>query len=570
MEDKYGKSKALEDFPSSSEDSEEGVEEDDHGEFATEALDAEISATLNAIRSKDPRVYDRNMTFYRATDDNEDSDSGKGNGKQSSMTLKQYHTENLLAGESSEDDEEAPTKTYAQEQAEARENAIKEFHAAAGSEDEEDDFLITKSKPAPSKERIKITEQDVENADKDPDTFLSNFMAARAWVPTAESRWKPLESDDEDDEERAEAYEDAYNMYFEDPAGTNEKIVTYARDAVASTTVRREEKSSRRKAREAARAKREAEKQEREEDLARLRKLKIEEIESKVKRIRKTAGMRGKDFMVNDWADVLEADWSDDQWDEEMRKRFGEAYYAEQERDSSDEEHSERTRKRPRKPKFDHDIEINDILPNFDDNNYDKAAFALSSDGEDDVDAVEEDGGGEEQRRPSESSKLRKQERADAKSAARRDRRLIESLVDSSLEYESVLAKSSKTPSRFRYRETSPTSFGLTSRDILLANDAQLNEFAGLKKLAAFRDPAKKKKDKKHLSKKARLRQWRLDTFGEEEAPSGGFEVLLGDESSIVNRDEGREDVNEHVDIRDPGKRKKKRNKKRKVKAVET
>ena len=113
----------------------------------------------------------------------------------------------------------------------------------------------------------------------------------------------------------------------------------------------------------------------------------------------------------------------------------------------------------------------------------------------------------------------------------RRDRRLIENLVNENLQYEAALAaKPTKTPARFRYRETSPTTFGLTARDILLADDKQLNEFAGLKKFASFRDPDKKKKDKKHLSKKARLRQWRQETFGDAEGPKGGFEMLVGNE----------------------------------------
>jgi protein KRI1 len=49
------------DEDSSSSDDED---EDDEGFLATEALDMEISATLQAIRSKDPRVYDEKSTFY--------------------------------------------------------------------------------------------------------------------------------------------------------------------------------------------------------------------------------------------------------------------------------------------------------------------------------------------------------------------------------------------------------------------------------------------------------------------------------------------------------------------------
>ena len=95
--------------------------------------------------------------------------------------------------------------------------------------------------------------------------------------------------------------------------------MTYARDAVASTTVRRDDKTGRKKAREMARAKREAEKREKEQDLARLRKLKVEDMENKVKQIRQIGGLSGRDFKIEECKDVLEADWSDEQWDAEMQ-----------------------------------------------------------------------------------------------------------------------------------------------------------------------------------------------------------------------------------------------------------
>ncbi|KAF2734195.1 Krr1-domain-containing protein [Polyplosphaeria fusca] len=571
LEEKYGK-RAVANDEESDDDSEEGVSEDDEGEFATEAVDAEISATLQAIRSKDPRVYDKSATFFRELDEDDDGRPSRPK-KDESMTLKQYHTRNLLGeGAGEEDTEDAPFNTYAQEQEETRQNLIKETNAAMTSDNEDnEDFLVAKAKPK-KKPSVRVTEADVENADKDPETFLSNFLAARAWVPTSESHWKPLESDDEEEEARADDFENAYNMYFEDPAEANEKIVTYARDVVNSKSVRRDELSGRKKAREAARAKREAEKREREEEISRLRKYKIEEMEDKVKKIRKTAGLTGRDFQMNDWADVLEADWSDEQWEDEMRKRFGDAYYDALEgvEGSGSDAEAGTTKKKPKKPKWDDDIDINDLVPDFEEDDNEKPAFTLSSDDED-ADAAGEPDSDEDQPTKSKSSKQRKKDRADAKSSARRDRRLIEQLVDSNLQYEKSFASDPKVPSKFRYREVSPTDFGMTSRDILLANDTQLNQFAGLKKLASFRDSAKKKKDKKALSKKARLRQWRLETFGNEEGPKGGFEVLVGEDGEDGDVAPSRKKANDGVDIREgDGNKKRKRNKKkRKSAAVE-
>lgn len=496
------------------------------------------------------------------------------------MTLRDYHTKNLLEGKYTvDDDEDAPPQTYAQEQEEARQNLVKALDAADGEDD--DDFIVAKEKPEkPKDERVKITADDVEKADQDPETFLSNFMASRAWVPTKSARFQPLESDDENEDAAADEWEASYNLYFEDTTGANEKIMTYARDAVANTTVRRDDKSGRRKAREAARAKREAERREKEQDLARLRKLKVEEMEDKVKQIRQIGGLSGRDFKIEEWKDVLEADWSDEQWDAEMQKRFGDAYYGEGDAGAASEEEEEaessKKSKKPKKPKFDDDIDIKDLVPDFKDDSEEERPD-LSSDDE----AMPDAGASDEEQDPTtgssskKSSKQRKQERAEAKSSARRDRRLIENLVNQNLEYEAALAaKPSKAASRFRYRETSPTSFGLTARDILLADDKALNEFAGLKKLASFRDPVKKKKDKKFLSKKARIRQWRKDTFGDAEGPKGGFETIVGDEDGAAHAGGERKEYKEKKDgdesnIVEGEKKKKKRSRKRKVGAVE-
>ncbi|KAL5114998.1 Kinetochore protein Spc24 [Pleosporales sp. CAS-2024a] len=556
LEEKYGKARALQGPEEDSEDSEEGVEEDDAAELLDEALDDEVNATLRALRAKDPAIYNKHVKFYRELDE-EGGNKDKGQ-KEQSMTLKQFHTKNLLEGRFAEDDDDdAPPKTYAQEQEEVRLNLVKEMHAAADEDGDGDDFLVAKPKPASSKkDRVKITAEDVEQADKDPETFLSNFMASRAWATSDKSHLQPLE-DDSDEEAAADEWENSYNLYFEETAGANEKIMTYARDAVASTTVRRDQATGRRKAREAARAKREAERREKEQDLARLRKLKIEEMEEKVQQIRKIGGLSGRDFKIDDWKDVLEADWSDDQWDAEMQKRFGESYYEARDAGSeSDEEGSQSKKKKAKKPKFDDDIDIKDLVPDFKDDEDERRDIALSSDEDGD------DDGAEEASSKSKSSKKRKQERADAKSAARRDRRLIENLVNSNLEYEAALAAKSKAPTRFRYRETSPTTFGLTARDILLADDKQLNEFVGLKKLAAFRDADKKKKDKKHLGKKARLRQWRKETFGDEDGPKGGFEMLDGAAGEPM-------DIDASNVIEGEKKQKKKRSRKRKVDADE-
>ncbi|KAK0359043.1 Kinetochore protein Spc24, partial [Friedmanniomyces endolithicus] len=158
-------------------------------------VDKEIHDTLQALKNKDPRIYDPDSKFYN---DWEAASAADGKARQEKpMYLHDYHRRNLLAGHAGGEDEEmddAPT-TYQQEQDDLKRTLVGSMHRASAAQDpagpddgndgEEEDFLVRKSKsqpapvPAVDSSRRRITESDIAIADKDPETFLSNFMAAR-------------------------------------------------------------------------------------------------------------------------------------------------------------------------------------------------------------------------------------------------------------------------------------------------------------------------------------------------------------------------------------------------------
>lgn len=546
VEEKHGRSsrkrkhgEAMSNGGDSSSD-ETTSESEDEGELATEILDSEIIATIKAIRSKDPRIYDESATFY--TEQENDADTNPKTKKDKPIYLQDYHRQNLLNGNALAEENTVPPLTYNQEQEQLKNSIVGEINAAAAEsageddddEDERDNFLVAKPREKTVHAQVTL---EVENADKDPETFLSNFMASRAWAAPTGSDLQPFESDDEEEERRADEFEEAYNLRFEDPAKSNEKLQSHARDMAAKLSVRREEANPRQKKREAVKARKEAEKQQRKEEKARLRKLKIEELEEKIRRIKRAAGLRTEDIQPEDWSRFVDDDWDDAKWEEEMQKRFGEDYYAEEDIGSED----EISEKRPkvRKPKFDDDIDIKDIVPDF--GNDEQADFSLS-----------------DEEAPAKKSKKAKKSKEEKKRDTKRERRIIEQLVDDQLQLE--LNSSLPSKASFRYRETSPKSFGLTARDILLADDKQLNEFAGLKKLASFRDAEKKRKDMKHLGKKARLRKWRLETFGNEDGLQASELIPSQPEVNDKSKNEEIE-----VDIRTKGKKKRRRSKKPKL-----
>ncbi|KAK2629025.1 hypothetical protein QTJ16_002128 [Diplocarpon rosae] len=570
LEEKYQKAPKSNNGPYGDkydEDSEssDDEEEDDDGILATEELDAQISDALNAIRSKDPRVYKPDALFYAPI---EEGDAPEAQvtvpRKQKPMYLSDYHRENLLKGHAGADDEEDVPQTFVQEQDDLKMSITKEMHAAAessdGDENEDGGFLIPKSRAQPASQgihpsrtaKVKI-DLDIASADKNPDVFLSNFMEARAWVPSDGARFQPLESDDDEEDERAEKFEEAYNLRFEDSKGSNEVLKSYARDVIAAKSVRREDVTGRKKQRDALREKRELERKSQEEERAQLRRLKIEEAEEKLRMIKKAAGLRGKTLKGEEWVAFLEDGWDDAKWEAEMNKQFGEDYYAEQETKSDDEDAGVSGRK-VKKPKWDDDIDIQDLVPDFDEEPSKKPDFTLSDE------SAHEGSDSDEEYAPRElkSSKDRQLEKQASRKAARLERKALEELVDSKMDL--VLPKRSKQPTPFRYRETSPTSFGLTAKDILMAPDAALNEFAGLKKMASFRDAEKKRKDKKKLGKKARLRQWRKETFGNEEGPEMGLAAGAG--AGVEGQEPEMEA--EGVGIVDGARKKKKRSRKNK------
>lgn len=559
LEEKYkGRMKAGDDEDDDTDSSEDETEDED-GFLATEELDAQISATLQAIRNKDPRVYDGKTTFYAPAD--QAAEGQPKTKKEKPVFLQDYHRERIMAGDTYADAEDEPPKTYTQEQNDLQKSIRDEIKAQLGGDaeeesdddDGEDGFIkpkegeVARAKAELSKNGDmhpsragRVKPLDVTEAEKDPQTFLSNFMASRAWVEPEKANWQAFESDEEEVDDKADEWEVAYNLRFEDPSKSNEVLKTYARDVAAAKSVRREEKTGRKRQRELEREQKEAGKQERREERARLRRLRVEDAQTKLNQIKKVAGLSGKTLKEEDWAKFLDDAWENDKWEEEMNKTFGDQYYAEGD-DLLDEEgpSNDKNKKNVKKPKWDDDIDIKDLVPDFQDeerpdvsvsdlevepNEDDDEDEGGENADEDDEDEDDEDAGPAPKRQK--TTKDRKKERLASQKEARQERAKIAALVDAKMDIEDPVAlagssSQSKAPSRFAYRETWAESYGLTARDILMAPDAALNEYVGLKKLAHFRPADKKKKDKKRLGKKARLRQWRRETFGAEAEKDG-------------------------------------------------
>ncbi|KAL0073519.1 KRI1-like family C-terminal-domain-containing protein [Phycomyces blakesleeanus] len=529
----------------SDESDESDEEEDEHAALLTPALDSQIFRTIAAIQKKDPRVYDSSAKFFeqeqidKANKEWEKQQKElKNSGKK--VTLKDYERETLLKHggyydeEERIDDEDAPKHlTHNEEQAKIKE----EFKMAAVDDDDDDDnddeedkggFLMKKEK---SKEEQEAEEEEYKNfllqnmasdeassevfkewknyknnpnMNKD-DAFLIDYVLNRGWVekkhgnqPTYEEDPIPELDDNEADEEyldQVDRFESKYNFRFEEEGAL--QIIGHSRNVEG--TLRRKE-SKRKRERERKKAKKEAEKLNKVNELKQLKNQKIKEIQARLEEIRKITGNDDLDLEKID----MEGDFDPDAWDAQMNNVFNEDYYEGEDNEkpvwdddlgeefNAEQEAAATSGRGSNNNNDDDDLMMDaDYLP--DGPSYKKDSKKRKRDG-----AAEEE---------EESLPARKRQ------AQEEYKRLMEEYE--SLGFEDVIG--GDLPTRFKYTHTEPEDFGLTAEEILLADDAELNKYVGLKALAPYRtdearnkdhrrfkrfEKAKKRDIEKHLDKK--------------------------------------------------------------------
>lgn len=493
--------KATEPEVASEEDnSSSSEEEDEYGELLTENVESSIQNVLSALKSDPKKLLDPEAKFF---DENDTAVSRKS--KDKPLYLKDYHRQTLLLGDYKNDDEENEfgtvdgEKPFVITEREERNQLLDDIKNAFDGEEENDDeddgFMKKKEKLKTSKEIESLLPDPTKSAQE----FLGAFLDRKAWVPTENDKVIDLDKIDNEDEQdfddAVDELERAYNFRYEDP--NSAEIVSYARN---QATVRRAKTNARKKERERKHA--EKEKQNAEVEKA-LQKKKTEKLNKVVDRLNKIKEAVGEDISNDVIEEVfgdslLNDDFDDADWDDKMAKVFDAQYY--------DAEIA--------KPEWDEDDEI---MAEF---HASKSAEADEEDGEAEGEAVEVE-------KPSKKLKKEKlKEKKEAKKLKHNIREEAEKIVEANKlrirdEVEEERGRSKENEAnKFRYREVSPEAFGLSTREILLADDLALNQFVSIKKFAPYRPKELALKDKRKFAKKKHLQQWRRDVFKNKEGPA--------------------------------------------------
>lgn len=498
---------------SASESEEESdVTEDEDGEQLTPQVDAAILRTLQKIRSKDPEVYNSETRVFdqsRATAGAEDAPQGQKRSKK--VTLQDYQRQRLQDAMAEAD----PAKAYADATSKPKEaaqgeltrdeeqEAIRnEFLEAAQGDDDDDLFQVRRDDGEDTyrstllgavgdEDQVRGLLRDDQNTiSKENEDFLLNYVLNRGWVDQGkeEKRDWDAEAADLDSEasfdSAADAFEHAYNFRFEDPSLAQQNFAIQSFPRQATDTVRRSD--DRRKEKRAERAERKkAEKEEKMRKLDQEKSKKRKSIAEMLKQLREASG---SDNHMDDGAFEnldLDADFDPAAHDKMMQSQFGDAYYGEE----------------GEKPAIDFDDD--DFQEILDENEEPKKHRKVTGESMD----ADFEQGADARLSKEEKKRLKKKEKkarakaerepeiemdAEAAPVSETDRKAkARELMDEyyNLGYEDVIGD---IPTRFKYASVPKEDYGLSAVEILMADDAELNNVVGLKQMQPYRRNASK------------------------------------------------------------------------------
>lgn len=515
--DAAGNKHVLKESDSESDSSSSSEEEDDYGDLITEDIEQGINSVLEAIKNNDTsKLLDPKVKFFK--DENEQDETGQKVKSQKPIYLKDYHRMNILSGDALKSDDELDQmetvdgqKSFVVQQRDERNKLLDEIKNAmdnSNSEDEDDnDDGFLKKKVVKQNDNKNGTNTNNQLSYENDEQFLKDFLAQQAWIPKEGDKVIELDatgqSDDENFNNAVEDFENAYNFRYEDP--NSAEIISYARN---QATLRRSKTSSRRRKREEEKVVKDKIKKEKESKIQKKKTKKINKLTDVLEQLQKEFGAKIESHLVDKITKTLmNSDYKENEWDNVIAELFNDEFY------NNDSE----------KPTWNDNDEMGDDyhLDDDEDEDANRGDENVEDEKEDNVDNKTTD----------------KKYKKELKNTAKREKKKLAEMVENAVEANKLaiidevendeLNERGRSRDRddsdnvkFRYREVSPESFGLTTREIFAADDADLNEYISLKKFAPYRSKELRNKDKRKVTKAKRIKEWRKKTFNDENGPS--------------------------------------------------
>ncbi|XP_035698638.1 protein KRI1 homolog [Branchiostoma floridae] len=550
LKDRYGDVDVDASSSSSSE-----TEDEDAVEL-TPAIEKGFLKTLAALKSKDPRIYQQDVSFYE--DKKAESDKAEGKGKkprEKPMFLKDYERKVLLekgglfavycrgpSDEESSDDESAMKKPVSPSYYEEQEQIKQSFKQALSAGDDDDEYgslLVERQRTQEELDEDErdykawLTGQKEELANKYKDmgplkqywtnpeldkgeAFLRDYILNQEYrdpdrdrIPTYDEIVDEEDdidySEDEEYLEKAENFERKFNFRYEEPDA--EFIKSFPR-TIASSVRRKDER--RKKKREETRERKKQEKHKKKDELKQLKNLKKKEILDKLDHLKEITGNKDIGFNQAD----LEGDFDPKKYDEMMKNVFNEDYYGEGEGE---------------KPEFPEEEDLEDDVDwdnwhgpyeegggggEYDWENSQEGAEPHCEDPDFNMDAdYDPDAPQSTSQEILAMSKKKKRRRklgtyfATAVNKKKpvfdpNDKTFEEYLSDYyKLDYEDVIGD---MPCRFKYRNVMANNFGLSTEEVLRAEDRELNTWCSVKAMSKYRSEEEEHRELKRYRKKGR------------------------------------------------------------------